>query len=321
MELLEGETLREQSSTPDRSPQKQAVDYALQIARGLAAAHEKGIVHRDLKPENLFVTKDGHVKILDFGLAKTSRERGRARQRGETSAPTVYGGHTEPGTVMGTLGYMSPEQVRGLAGRSPLRHLLLRGDPLRAALGQEGVQEGHGGDTMAAILEGGAAGALGIGTEHLTGSRPHRPALPREGPGRPLSVGARHRVRAVRESSRRPSSSGVRVACAHRPREGKLLIAVAAIVVLAAAGIFFCGGLTEARANRGRQAPGRAALREPGRSRGRLLRRWHRRRVRGKLTSLPGVEVIAQSQLDARTRRRRRRPKQIAAASSRSNIC
>src|SRR6266540_2600108 len=108
-ELLEGETLR---GKLDAGPitQKKAVDYALQVAKGLSAAHEKGIVHRDLKPENLFVTKDGHLKILDFGLAK----RVEAVTPGkETSAPTGSG-HTEPGTVMGTAGYMSPEQVKGL---------------------------------------------------------------------------------------------------------------------------------------------------------------------------------------------------------------
>jgi serine/threonine protein kinase len=113
MELLEGETLR---GRVDAGPihQKQAVDYGLQIAKGLSAAHEKGIVHRDLKPENLFVGRDGHVKILDFGLAK--REAPVASDK-ETNAPTLSG-RTEPGTVMGTVGYMSPEQVRG----APLDH-------------------------------------------------------------------------------------------------------------------------------------------------------------------------------------------------------
>ena len=106
-ELLEGSTLRELMT---RGPlaQRKAVDYAIQISRGLAAAHEKGIVHRDLKPENLFVTKDGRVKILDFGLAKLTR----AAHSSEHSAPTI-GNATEPGVVMGTVGYMSPEQVRG----------------------------------------------------------------------------------------------------------------------------------------------------------------------------------------------------------------
>ena len=109
-ELLEGETLR---AKLDAAPilQKQAVDYALQVARGLSAAHEKGIVHRDLKPENLFVSRDGHVKILDFGLAKRVEAVAPGQ---ETSAPTNEG-HTEPGTVMGTAGYMSPEQVKGLS--------------------------------------------------------------------------------------------------------------------------------------------------------------------------------------------------------------
>jgi TolB-like protein len=105
MELLEGETLR---GKLDAGPiaQKQAVDCALQIARGLSAAHGKGIVHRDLKPENLFVTRDGHLKILDFGLAK------RVESVSAEIAPT-RSGHTEPGTIMGTAGYMSPEQVKG----------------------------------------------------------------------------------------------------------------------------------------------------------------------------------------------------------------
>ena len=109
-ELLEGETLREKL-TGGRLPVRKALDYGTQIARGLAAAHEKGIVHRDLKPENLFVTKDGRVKILDFGLAKlTLPERSAGPP---TEGPTQTAG-TEPGMVMGTVGYMSPEQVRGL---------------------------------------------------------------------------------------------------------------------------------------------------------------------------------------------------------------
>jgi Tol biopolymer transport system component len=108
-ELLEGETLRAVLSGGRLSPRK-AIDYALQMAHGLAAAHEKGIVHRDLKPENLFVTKDGRVKILDFGLAKlTHAEEGSGEK---TNLPTATAG-TEPGVVLGTLGYMAPEQVRG----------------------------------------------------------------------------------------------------------------------------------------------------------------------------------------------------------------
>lgn len=108
-ELLEGETLsqrRESQSLPVRK----ALEYAVQILRGLAAAHEKGIVHRDLKPDNLFITKDGHVKILDFGLAKlvTSEESDAIGSEALTMRP-----RTAPGVVMGTISYMSPEQVRG----------------------------------------------------------------------------------------------------------------------------------------------------------------------------------------------------------------
>jgi len=106
-ELLEGETLRERLRSGSLSSRK-AIDYGLQVARGLAAAHEKGIVHRDLKPENLFVTSDGRVKILDFGLAKLTR----LETSSEADAPTLHA-VTEPGLIMGTAGYMSPEQVRG----------------------------------------------------------------------------------------------------------------------------------------------------------------------------------------------------------------
>jgi len=107
-ELLEGETLRGRLAG-GALPVRKATDYAIQTAKGLAAAHEKGIVHRDLKPENLFVTNDGRLKILDFGLAKLTQADGAAGP--QTNLPTAAG--TEPGVVMGTLGYMSPEQVKG----------------------------------------------------------------------------------------------------------------------------------------------------------------------------------------------------------------
>jgi len=111
-ELLEGETLRERMAASSLSVEK-TVEYAVQIARGLAAAHDKGILHRDLKPENLFVTRDGLVKILDFGLSKL---RGPQEQAAEiqTDAETASR-TTDTGAVIGTAGYMSPEQVRGQA--------------------------------------------------------------------------------------------------------------------------------------------------------------------------------------------------------------
>jgi eukaryotic-like serine/threonine-protein kinase len=107
-ELLEGETLRDRiGATP--LPLRKAVDYGTQIARGLAAAHEKGIVHRDLKPDNLFITRDGRAKILDFGLAKLIGVEGLSE--GETNTAGAGKG-TDAGKVLGTVGYMSPEQVR-----------------------------------------------------------------------------------------------------------------------------------------------------------------------------------------------------------------
>jgi Tol biopolymer transport system component len=108
-ELLEGRTLRETLASGALPPRK-AVDYAIQIANGLSAAHEKGIVHRDLKPDNIFVTRDGRAKILDFGLAKLSV--GDVAAAGLTVAATLEM-NTTPGTVLGTVGYMSPEQLRG----------------------------------------------------------------------------------------------------------------------------------------------------------------------------------------------------------------
>ncbi len=108
-ELLEGDTLRQKI---DAGPiaTRRAIEYALGIAQGLAAAHDKGIVHRDLKPENVFITRDGRVKILDFGLAKLTRAEGSMET---ATTMTMASPSTIPGVVMGTVGYMSPEQVRG----------------------------------------------------------------------------------------------------------------------------------------------------------------------------------------------------------------
>jgi serine/threonine protein kinase len=102
-----GEELRQQLNDGPL-PSRKAIDYAQQIASGLAAAHSKSIVHRDLKPENIFITTDGRVKILDFGLAKL-----RPQQSLPDSGVATQRAITDPGVALGTVGYMSPEQVRG----------------------------------------------------------------------------------------------------------------------------------------------------------------------------------------------------------------
>jgi eukaryotic-like serine/threonine-protein kinase len=148
-ELLEGETLRDRLNA-SAIPARKAIEYARQISHGLAAAHDRGIVHRDLKPDNLFLTRDGLVKILDFGLA--SQERPRASGSDPTLVPTGHG-TTDPGTVLGTVGYMSPEQVRG----KPFDHrsdLFSLGVVLyEMILGKRAFQRDSAVETMMAILQ------------------------------------------------------------------------------------------------------------------------------------------------------------------------
>jgi len=147
-ELLAGETLRGRMGGT-ALPARKALDYAVQVARGLAAAHEKGIVHRDLKPENLFVTKDGRVKILDFGLAKLKQAESGSPE--ETNLPTGTVG-TEPGVVLGTMGYMSPEQVRGRAA-DQRSDIFSFGAILHEMLsGRRAFQGDTAADTITAIL-------------------------------------------------------------------------------------------------------------------------------------------------------------------------
>jgi len=145
-ELLEGETLREQLKHGKLTVRK-AIEHGVQIARGLSVAHEKGVVHRDLKPENLFVTKDGRVKILDFGLAKLTQP----RPGFENTAPTV-GGETEPGAVMGTVGYMSPEQVRGQVADHRTDIFSFGAILYEMLAGKRAFQKPTPADTMSAIL-------------------------------------------------------------------------------------------------------------------------------------------------------------------------
>ena len=146
MELLEGETLRDRLAG-GALPLRKAIEYGVQIARGLAAAHDKNLVHRDLKPDNIFLTTAGHVKILDFGLARPTQH------AAGTGATETVPALTDPGQVMGTMGYMAPEQVRGFQvdGRADL---FAFGVVLyEMVTGRRAFQRDTPADTMTAILK------------------------------------------------------------------------------------------------------------------------------------------------------------------------
>jgi Tol biopolymer transport system component len=168
MELLSGHTLREAMAETGASaplPVRKAVDIAVQIARGLGAAHGKGIVHRDLKPENIFLLDDGQVKILDFGLAQQAVV---ADHPGATQTLAA----TDPGTVMGTVGYMAPEQVRGQAVDARADLFAFGAVLYEMVSGQRAFKRDTAADTMTAILT--------QDPPELVGSRPDlSPALDR----------------------------------------------------------------------------------------------------------------------------------------------
>jgi serine/threonine protein kinase len=146
-ELLEGGTLG-QLLARGPLPVRKAIDYGIQIAKGLAAAHEKGIVHRDLKPDNIFVTKDGRIKILDFGLAKLTEANAAL-----ADGPTVTAQErTEPGVVLGTVGYMSPEQVRGKTADSRADIFAFGAILYEMLTGQRAFRKPTSTETMTAIL-------------------------------------------------------------------------------------------------------------------------------------------------------------------------
>jgi len=164
MELLAGQTLRERLNGGPL-PVRKAVDTAVQIARGLGAAHTKNLVHRDLKPENVFLLEDGQVKILDFGLARQSAA---SEQSGATATVAV----TDAGTVLGTVGYMAPEQVRGQTVDARADVFAFGAVLYEMVTGQRAFQRDTAADTMTAILT--------QDPPELTGSRPDlSPALDR----------------------------------------------------------------------------------------------------------------------------------------------
>jgi eukaryotic-like serine/threonine-protein kinase len=148
-ELLQGETLRDRLRRGPMRP-REACDFGMDVARGLAAAHDAGIVHRDLKPENLFLTRDGRVKILDFGLAKLTQPE--AAGADAATATATLPQQTEAGQVFGTVGYMAPEQVRGHAA-DPRSDIFAFGVVLYETLaGQRAFRKATSAETLSAIL-------------------------------------------------------------------------------------------------------------------------------------------------------------------------
>ncbi len=178
-ELLEGETLRARLRHGALAP-RQALDCTVQVARGLAAAHAGGIIHRDLKPENLFLTLDGRVKILDFGVAKLVHAH-------ETEAQTTIASATRVGVVVGTAGYMAPEQVRA----EPIDHradIFALGVVMHEMLsGTRPFQRDTIPETLTAILKDDASRSVG-GRD--ASRRARRQPVPREAARQSVSLGA-----------------------------------------------------------------------------------------------------------------------------------
>jgi len=148
MELVDGPSLRELLASGPL-PAKRLLDVAVQIAEALAKAHGAGIVHRDLKPENVVVSRDGYVKLLDFGLAKLFV----APTDQATNAPTIVPQETSPGTVMGTVGYMSPEQASGKPVDFHSDQFSFGSILYEMATGKRAFQKGTGAQTLAAIIQ------------------------------------------------------------------------------------------------------------------------------------------------------------------------
>jgi Tol biopolymer transport system component len=148
MELVDGKTLRELIVSGDPLPTRKLLDIAVQTADGLSKAHAAGIVHRDLKPENLMISRDGFVKILDFGLAKLTE----VAAPDASILPTAIAAPTEPGTVMGTAGYMSPEQASGQPVDFRSDQFSFGSILYEMATGQRAFQRKTGAETLAAII-------------------------------------------------------------------------------------------------------------------------------------------------------------------------
>src|SRR5713226_9151311 len=232
MELVEGRTVRDLLASGPLAARR-ALEIGTQVAEGLAAAHAAGIVHRDLKPENLILSRDGYVKILDFGLAKLS-ERGIAAAEGPTVSAGAAG--TEPGTVMGTVGYMSPEQAAGQPVDFRSDQFSFGSILYEMATGERAFQRKTGVETLAAILR--------EEPKAIAELNPAAPAPLRWTIERCLAKEPARAVKSVRDHLSETSTATI-TATPARSRRGWLLPAAAALVLgalLGAAALRKLGG-------------------------------------------------------------------------------
>jgi Tol biopolymer transport system component/predicted Ser/Thr protein kinase len=246
MELVDGKTLRELLASGEPLPTKRLLDIAVQTAEGLAKAHAAGIVHRDLKPETLMVSKDGYVKILDFGLAKLTE----TVSQDASGLPTVIGA-TEPGTVMGTAGYMSPEQASGQPVDFRSDQFTLGAILYEMATGKRAFQRKTGAETLVAIIR--------EEPESLGQLAPKAPAPIRWIVERLLAKDPEERYASTKDLARdlksvrdhlseTSASGGLEAAEPARPRRrGWMLPAAAALAAGIAAGFLLRGLTTSAK--------------------------------------------------------------------------
>ena len=245
MELVEGKTLRELVASGEPVATKKLLDVAVQTAEGLAKAHTAGIVHRDLKPENLMVSKDGFVKILDFGLAKLVEP----SSQDASVLPTAIAAPTEPGTVMGTAGYMSPEQASGHAVDYRSDQFSLGTILYEMATGKRAFQRKTGAETLAAIIR--------EEPEPLSQTAPRAPAPVRWIVERCLAKDPEERYASTKDLARdlksirdhlteTSFSGGLEAAEPVRARRRSWLLSAAATLLLGVAAGFWLRSLTSA---------------------------------------------------------------------------
>jgi Tol biopolymer transport system component len=242
MELVEGRTLRELLAE-GQVPVRRVLSIGAQAAEGLAKAHSAGIVHRDLKPENLMVSKDGYLKILDFGLSKLA-----SPESGELSAmPTLAKPETQPGTALGTVAYMSPEQASGHPVDYRSDQFSLGSMLYEAVAGQKTFQKNTAAETMSAIIR--------DDPEPLGKLRPDSPLLLRWIIERCLAKDPEERYASTRDLARDLASVRDRISEASSAAEGIVaapvrkksalapILAGAALLALIVAGVFLSRGL------------------------------------------------------------------------------